>query len=175
MLLARLAESDRATLSLRPGRLGWLVTSPLDLSVLRMRLRAWTRRVVPVHAASGRYFLEPNNRYLWMILSRVEAQRHGSFHDEPVRRERLRRLAPFLQPYPVWQSGRGAGEYRRIALRLIEGSSSEALWKHLAHDFDKLWAEVALMAGGFEPLQKEVLRHLCEPVLIENGMGTCKV
>ncbi|MFA5507359.1 MAG: hypothetical protein WC423_18160, partial [Vulcanimicrobiota bacterium] len=72
-LLSRLSRASRYQLSLGPGRLGWIVTSPLPLEWLRSALARWCTRVEVIHRESGRFFLQPGRAYFSRVLAQREA------------------------------------------------------------------------------------------------------
>jgi hypothetical protein len=163
--MARLVAADQFQLSLRPGRSGWNVTSPLPLGLVRLGLEAWTDRVLALHEPSGRYFVQPNKRYFNRVLSPVEFW--SEFHDCPVRRERLRRLQPFLDRQQSAGQPLGWEYFLPLALRLeaiLFTAQPEALWRHIGQDFDRLWDRVPLFSSVLEPWQVLVLNLLSHPV-----------
>ena len=176
-LVARLVKAEKVQISMRPGRVGWSLTSPLSLQQVRICLQNWAPRVVPLHQPSGRYFVQPSQRYFQRVLRPVPY--HKEFHGCPVRSERMRRLRPFLERDAKGPRCRGGGSFGPLALRLealATGRGSQALWRHVGHDFDELWARVPLYAVKLEPWQRLVLNLLCYPVSStpELGKGTYK-
>lgn len=166
-LVARLVQASRYQISLRPGRTGWSLTSPLPHSWIRARLRRWADRVTPLHRESGRFFVRPNKIYLSHTLSTVTVPFKEGFHDCPVRRERLRRLRALVSLQPSEFQPLANRHFLSLALRLEATgfkSDPDPLWRHISKDFDKLWAEVPLFALGFEPWQRQVLDLLSKPV-----------
>ncbi|MFA7479842.1 MAG: hypothetical protein WC314_05000 [Vulcanimicrobiota bacterium] len=165
-LLSRLSRASRYQLSLGPGRLGWIVTSPLPLEWLRSALARWCTRVEVIHRESGRFFLQPGRAYFSRVLAQREAIAGSGFHDCPKRCERLRRLRPFLAKSGPRQT-LGVDLFRALALRLealAVQQEQDKLWQHMACDFDRLWESVPLYALRLERWQIRVLALLCEPV-----------
>ena len=174
-LVARLSGASQYQLSLRPGRNGWTITSPLPHEWLRRGLSGWCPRVCVLHAESGRYFVRPGTRYLRTVLRTVRPDRQEVFHGCPIRQERLRRLRPFLERTAGRFQPLGAELLFTLALRLEAvqfQKRPEKLWSHLAHDFDKLWERVPLFALNLEVWQAEVLKVLCAPVSAGQELGT---
>lgn len=167
--ILRLCSGQNLRLSFRPGRTGWLLHSPLSLEVLRGRLAPWARRVTVLHQATGRYFVEPNERYFLRALTSLSGQ-NLDFYDCARRADRLRRLANFLNDPPKGRDPRGQKIFLRMALRLDQvGSGSSQLWKHMALDFDELWSTVPLFAMRLGPLPQRVLTLLCGVQGAEKG------
>lgn len=167
-VLSRLGQAKgELSLSFAPGRCGWLVTSSLELSLLRLRVHRFCRRVNVIHRgpSESRYFLEPNWEQLANRLdgSVVSSQ---TFFENPVRYERLRRLERVLRACnKLGFDPRTRIElFQRLALRLESlshlGSKSEALHRHLGEDFDRLWSTVPLFAVRFTRFQRAVLEAL---------------
>lgn len=174
-LIARLAGASQYQLSLRPGRNGWTLTSPLPHEWLRRGLSGWCPRVCVLHAESGRYFVRPGTRYLRTVLRAIQPSRHEAFHGCPIRQERLRRLRPFLERERSCFQPVGAELLFTLALRLEAVQFQrrpDKLWCHLANDFDKLWEKVPLFALNMEAWQSDVLKVLCTPVSLSQELGT---
>lgn len=81
------------------------------------------------------------------------------------RKERLRRLKPFLEreaarvPEPASRQDL----FFRLALRLEaipHSSKPQRLWVHCAGDFDEIWKVVPLFSLRLTPFQKAVLASL---------------
>ena len=174
-LIARLAGASQFQLSLRPGRNGWTITSPLPHEWLRKGLRAWCPRVCVLHADSGRFFVRPGTRYLLRVLRTWRPAGHEAFYGCPLRRERLRRLRPFLDHTQSHFQPMGSECLFTLALRLEAlryQKTPDKIWRHLARDFDKLWETVPLFALRLEPWQSQVLKVLCAPVSDSQELGT---
>lgn len=166
-LLERLMGSGSSLqLSLHRGRCGWILTTPLPLPVVRARSTHFCTRVVPIHQAPerSRFLVEPSWPLLGDRLSQLKTSAPASFLD-PVRTERLRRLqlCSLFGACPRAHPRSGVELFRRLALRLAETGGErggEALWRHLASDFDALWSTVPLFALPLTPFQKQVLNSL---------------
>lgn len=174
-LVARLSGASQHQLSLRPGRNGWTITSPLPYEWLRRGLSAWCPRVCVLHAESGRFFVRPGTRYIRHVLRAIRPAYHEAFHSCPVRQERLRRLRPFLDRTASRVQPMGAELLFTLALRLEAAkfqSKPDKIWRHLSKDFDRLWATVPLFALNLEVWQAEVLKVLCAPVSATQELGT---
>jgi hypothetical protein len=171
-LMARLVKAEKYQISLRPGRWGWSLTSPLTLHQVRWGLEPWAARVIALHEPSGRYLVQPSKSYFTRVLRPVRYCR--AFHGCPVRAERMRRLRPFLTRVGNSPQPRGTEFFLALALRIeamgMKGESA-ALWRHLSHDFDKLWTDVPLFGLGLEPWQRLVLNLLCHPVSASLDLG----
>lgn len=161
-----LGESSTLQLSLHRGRCGWILTTALPLSTVRGRLGRRCARVVPVHqsANGNRFFVEPLWSSLGAHLSPTRFPAPRSFL-EPVRAERLRRLelCSLFPASPRAHPRSGVQLFQRLALRLSETAGErggEALWRHLASDFDRLWGTVPLFALPLTRFQKQVLEAL---------------
>jgi len=151
-------------LSFRKGRNGWTFGTPLAFEEVRTRLAKWCDRCQPIHLASGRYFAQPNSRYLRYALSRLPDLSAPASFSTPQRVERLRRLRPFL--YGQRARGASAGlstAFERLALRLdglAWSRTQDGLWKHMGLDFDELWRTTPLYCQVLSPLQRQVLQTL---------------
>lgn len=172
-LLRLLGEGAHLQSSYLPGRSGYLVTTRRPLDELRLALsRRWARRLYPVHAGSGRLFLEPTSHLLAKALrdDRLELwwtpahQRACQQFFTPVRRERIRRLPPAGQGgSPGHGPVRGLREARALALRLEALSVTprpDKHWRGLAEAFDQLWAGQALYTLQPDPLHGALYAYL---------------
>lgn len=162
--LRRLAEvRGDVKLSFKRGRRGWLISSSLSLELLRARLCGFVTRVCAVHAPSGRYFLEPAKSYHSVVLSHQELTISEQFLTAR-RRERLRRLEPFLRVGCGSLEALGEnGLFSNLALRLErvgQDRDADKLWDHLGRDFDVLWEKVPLFSLPLTRFQVVVLRAL---------------
>ncbi len=159
--------------SYRPKRLGLLVQTEASLSGLRQRLHPrWARRLSPVHAPSGRFFLEPSSSYFAKAFQALEPRDFGpggsacqpcrAFFSR-VRLERLRRTTLILE---AGESPLGSESklLRRIMLRIESLPYSrrlDRLWVGLAEDFDFLW-EKQHLRGGPGSLRTQAGLSVCQ-------------
>ncbi len=107
-------------------------------------------RVVEVHAASGRFFLEPSSGFLVRgVTAALESSHRGLLEPffTPQRRDRLRRLGNFIRAggrAPVPSQQLGSLVARRFLLRLEclpWSRRPERLVDGLGRDFDELWSK----------------------------------
>ena len=90
----------------------------------------------------------------------------------PRRRERLRRLRPFLRVKAHQPDHRSESRlFHSLALRLdglSDAVKPEKIWKHVGHDFDRLWKRAPLFAVELTGFQVDVLKALSgqDPSLI---------
>lgn len=151
------------------GRCGYILTSSIDFLLFRRRTNLWSRRSYVIHEKSRRYFIEPNLRYYRSSLGRTPStiwRGAETFFDCAYRRDRLRRLRPFLRRRLELKSSYRASLWiRRIALRLdylSDAELSEKMWIHMAADFDDFWSQVPLFATEFSPFAQDLLKHFCK-------------
>lgn len=163
--LAALLGAEQVSLSVIPGRTGWVLTTAYDLQTLRCAGGRWLRRVVPIHADRGRFFVEPQAGYLLKSLNAGPVGLDEELYRCPMRVDRLRRLQSVLKGRTPDDRNAPAPTLFRLALRL-EWSARRQLgvkfWKHTAGDFDRVWQKVALYARPLHPLEHRVLTLLCE-------------
>ena len=166
-----LGEGGEMRSSYLPGRSGFLVRSRRPLSHLRrdLRARGWACRLYPIHAESGRHFLEPSRGWLAAQLRHdrlewwgVEHRAASAVFFTPARLERIRRLPTGEGDEARWE--RGFLELRGLALRLEALSASrrpDKQWRALAKVFDSWWQSTPLYAGPpGGGLCRAVVQHL---------------
>lgn len=166
-----LGPEARLQSSYLPGRSGFLITSKRPLSELRLALMPrWACRLYIIHEESGRYFLEPSSGLLVRSLSQDRPelwwspahQRASQEFFDPVRAERLRRLALLGEGRADWT--RGYRGLRELSLRLESLHATprpDKHWRGLAEAFDDLWRGTRISTLAPNPLWCATLDHLC--------------
>lgn len=151
--------------SFTPTRLGYLVQSDRELMDLRAGLiPRWARRVVPIHEAGGKHYLDPSPWALVQGLNGIDSARLLTEHRSeiarsgffaPPRADRLRRLEILFGENQC----RGHARSRlmdRLVLRvesLPHGNKPYRSWSYLGEDFDAVWREVPLLRVRLKPEQ----------------------
>lgn len=170
-LLRLLGPESRLQTSTLPGRSGFVLTSNRPLAELRQALMPhWACRLYPLHAASGRHFLEPRPEALARALLRdlplswwnPGHQRAASEFFAAARGERVRRLAlPGGGQSSSWT--RGFLALRDLALRLESlhvTPRPDKHWRGLGESFDQLWSATRLYTIPSDALWLAALGHL---------------
>jgi hypothetical protein len=169
-LLKHLGHGARLQSSYLPGRSGFVITSARPLPDLRRALMPrWACRLYPLHAGSGRFFLEPVAAWMCAALARdnpadwwSEAHQRGAqAFFQPARSDRVRRLPRGRSKRGSWS--RGFADLRDLALRLEALSCTprpDKHWAGVARSFDALWLRNALYAAPQTPLSQAVFAHL---------------